>query len=265
VFSHNVAGEEQKPAGKLLIVDDDYSIRRALHMTLYAQGFDVTETASGDEALSLARAVRYDAVLLDINMPGKDGVEVCRELRRLYPRLAILMLTVRSDQDDRVGALDAGADDYVVKPFQMRELTARIRAALRRVQTPISENEQRIRIGDIILDPARRYVEKAGQVVPLTPKEFDLLNYLMTHPGMPVNHSRLLTSVWGPEYATRTEYLRTFMRQLRKKLEDDPTDPKYLLTDSHIGYRFTDAASLSKPAPAPKPAANGADSRMENP
>jgi two-component system KDP operon response regulator KdpE len=239
--------EEPKPAGRLLIVDDDYSIRRALHMTLYAQGFDVTEASSGDEALSLARAVRYDAVLLDINMPGRDGMEVCRELRKLFPRLAILMLTVRSSQDDRVGALDAGADDYVVKPFHMRELSARIRAALRRVQTPVMENERRIRIGDIVLDPSRRYVEKAGQIVPLTPKEFDLLHYLMTHSGLPVNHARLLTSVWGPEYASRNEYLRTFIRQLRKKLEDNPTAPRYLLTDSHIGYRFADEVSLGKP------------------
>jgi two-component system KDP operon response regulator KdpE len=246
VFPHSVTGDEPKPAGKLLIVDDDYSIRRALHMTLYTQGFDVTESSSGDEALALARAVRYDAVLLDINMPGRDGMEVCRELRKLYPRLAILMLTVRSGQDDQVGALDAGADDYVIKPFQMRELTARIRAALRRVQTPAGNNEMRIQIGDVILDPARRYVEKAGQIVQLTPKEFDLLHYLMTHSGLPVNHSRLLTSVWGPEYASRNEYLRTFIRQLRKKLEDDPTDPKYLLTDSHIGYRFTDAGSINR-------------------
>jgi len=243
LFSDEARGDAPKSAGKLLIVDDDYSIRRALHMTLYAQGFDVTETSSGDEALSLARAVRYDAVLLDINMPGRNGVEVCRELRRLYPRIAILMLTVRSDQDDRVEALDAGADDYIVKPFQMRELTARIRSALRRMQTPAAESELRIQIGEITLDPSRRYVEKAGHIVQLTPKEFDLLYYLMTHPGLPVNHSRLLTSVWGPEYASRTEYLRTFMRQLRKKLEDDPTEPKYLLTDSHIGYRFTDAVS----------------------
>jgi two-component system KDP operon response regulator KdpE len=237
---------DPKSAGRLLIVDDDYSIRRALHMTLYAQGFDVTEASSGAEALSLARAVRFDAVLLDINMPGKDGVNVCRELRQLFPRLAILMLTVRNSQDDQVGALDAGADDYVVKPFQMRELTARIRAAVRRVQTPAADHEPRIRIGEIVLDPARRYVEKAGAVVALTPKEFDLLHYLMVHAGSPVNHGRLLTLVWGQEYASRTEYLRTFVRQLRKKLEDNPTDPKYLLTDSHIGYRFADEASLEK-------------------
>ena len=243
---YGATNDEPKPAGRLLIVDDDYSIRRALHMTLYSQGFDITEASSGDEALSLARAVRYDAVLLDINMPGRDGVEVCRELRKLFPRLAILMLTVRSGQDDQVQALDAGADDYVMKPFQMRELTARIRAAVRRVQTPAGESEQRIRIGEIVLDPSRRYVEKAGQIVSLTPKEFDLLHYLMSHAGVPVNHGRLLTSVWGPEYASRNEYLRTFIRQLRKKLEDNPTEPKYLITDSHVGYRFAaDAASLS--------------------
>ena len=244
--------DEPKPAGRILIVDDDYSIRRALHMTLYAQGFDVTESSSGDEALALARAVRYDAVLLDINMPGRDGVEVCRELRKLFPRLAIPIVSVRNSPDDQVEALDGGADDYVVKPFQMRELTARIRAAVRRVQTPFGENEQRIRIGDIVLDPERRYVEKAGQLIALTPKEFDLLHYLMTHTGIPVNHARLLTVVWGPEFASRTEYLRTFMRQLRKKLEDNPTEPKYLLTDSHIGYRFADAASPGKLAHVPR-------------
>jgi two-component system, OmpR family, KDP operon response regulator KdpE len=243
--------DEPKPAGRLLIVDDDYSIRRALHMTLYSQGFEVTEASCGDEALALARAVRYDAVLLDINMPGRDGVEVCRELRKLFPRLAILIVSVKSGPDDQVEALDAGADDYVVKPFQMRELTARIRAAVRRVQTPSGENVERIRIGEIVLDPSRRYVEKAGELVPLTPIEFDLLHYLMTHTGMPVNHARLLTVVWGPEFANRTEYLRTFMRQLRKKLEDNPTEPKYLLTDSHIGYRFTDAASLDRAQHAP--------------
>jgi len=244
--------DEPKPAGRLLIVDDDYSIRRALHMTLYAQGFDITEASDGDEAIALARAVRYDAVLLDVNMPGRDGVRVCRELRMLFPRLAILIVSVRNSQDDQVEALDAGADDYVVKPFQMRELTARIRAAVRRVQTPAGEKEQRIQIGEIILDLSRRYVDKAGELVPLTPKEFELLHYLMTHTGVPINHARLLTAVWGPEYASRTEYLRTFIRQLRKKLEDNPSEPKYLLTDSHVGYRFADAVSLSRAPHTPR-------------
>jgi two-component system KDP operon response regulator KdpE len=233
-------GESSRPAGRLLIVDDDYAVRRALHITLYDQGFDVSEAASGDEALAIARVIRFDAVLLDVNMPGKDGVQVCRELRHAYPRLAILMLTVRNDQDDQVSALDAGADDYVVKPFRMRELTARIRAAVRRVQTPANEIDNAITIGDVSLFPVRRLVQKRGQTVHLTPKEFDLLLHLMRNSGFPVSHGRLLSSVWGPEYSGQVEYLRTFVRQLRRKLEDDPTDPKYILTDSHVGYRFTD-------------------------
>ncbi len=245
-LSHNpdssamLNGESSRPAGRLLIVDDDYAVRRALHITLYDQGFDVSEAASGDEALAIARVIRFDAVLLDVNMPGKDGVQVCRELRHAYPRLAILMLTVRNDQDDQVSALDAGADDYVVKPFRMRELTARIRAAVRRVQTPANEIDNAITIGDVSLFPVRRLVQKRGQTVHLTPKEFDLLLHLMRNSGFPVSHGRLLSSVWGPEYSGQVEYLRTFVRQLRRKLEDDPTDPKYILTDSHVGYRFTD-------------------------
>ena len=245
--ANTMSGESLRPAGRLLIVDDDYAVRRALHITLYDQGFDVSEAASGDEAIAIARVIRFDAILLDINMPGKNGIAVCRELRHLFPRLAILMLTVRNDQDDRVEALDAGADDYVIKPFQMRELTARIRAAVRRVQTPASEIDSAISIGDISLYPVRRMVQKLGQTVHLTPKEFDLLLYLMRHCGLPVSHGRLLASVWGPEYSSQVEYLRTFVRQLRRKLEDDPTAPKYILTDSHVGYRFTDTASYERP------------------
>jgi two-component system KDP operon response regulator KdpE len=244
--------EPQRPAGRILIVDDDYGVRRSLHVTLYDLGFDVAEASSGEDALSLSRVIRYDAVLLDVNLPGKNGIEVCRELRQLYPRLAILMLTVRSNQDDRVEALEAGADDYIIKPFHMRELTARIRAAVRRVQTPAVELDHAIQIGEITLYPARRVVQKSGQSIHLTPKEFDLLAYLMRHSGLPVNHGRLLSSVWGAEYSSQVEYLRTFVRQLRKKLEDDPTCPKYLLTDSHIGYRFTDAESFFKDAGEPE-------------
>ncbi|MES1260192.1 MAG: response regulator transcription factor [Acidobacteriota bacterium] len=221
-------------------MDDDYAVRRTLHLTLYDQGFEVTEASSGEEALALARAIRYDAVLLDINMPEKDGMEVCRELRGSFPRLAILMLTVRNDQEDKVAALDSGADDYVAKPFPMRELTARVRAAIRRVQTPANEVDAPVQIGEISLYSERRVVRKAGQAIHLTPKEFDLLQYLMRHHGMPVAHGRLLASVWGPEYSSQVEYLRTFVRQLRKKLEDDPTEPKYLLTEIHVGYRFAD-------------------------
>jgi two-component system, OmpR family, KDP operon response regulator KdpE len=238
-FGKEVSG---KPEGKLLVVDDDPAVRRALHTTLYGLGFDIGEAATGEEALALCRIVRYDALLLDVNMPGKGGIDTCRELRRLMPRVAILMLSVNDDQDRKIEALEAGADDYVTKPFHMRELTARIRSALRRSRATATRSDEVIAIGDIELHPARRLVLKNAHPVHLTPKEFDLLQYLMTHVGLPITHARLLHVVWGAEYANQVEYLRTFMRQLRKKLEDDAGNPKYLLTDSHIGYRFNDPA-----------------------
>jgi two-component system, OmpR family, KDP operon response regulator KdpE len=227
-------------AGKILIVDDDASVRRALHTTLQTLGFSTSEASGGEEAILLARTAPYDVVLLDINMPGLDGLETCRQLRRILPRVAILMLTVRGGEDDKVQALDAGADDYVTKPFHIRELTARVRAAIRRTQAQEDTTNAVIRIGEIELDPARREVYKTGNSIRLTPKEFDLLHYLMAHAGLPITHGRLLNAVWGLEYGDEVEYLRTFMRQLRKKIEDDPANPKYLLTDIQIGYRFRD-------------------------
>jgi len=227
--------------GKLLIVDDESSIRRALHNTLHGMGFTVDEAPDGEAAVELVRDAKYDVVLLDINMPGMGGVRACREMRRLRPHLAILMLTVRDREEDKVTALDAGADDYITKPFNVRELAARIRAAVRRSTTVYTDPDAPIRVGQIELDPARRLVRKNGEVVHLTPTEFDLLRYLMSHAGLPITHVRLLHAVWGPEYGGELEYLRTFIRQLRKKLEDDPADPVYLLTDSHIGYRFAEA------------------------
>jgi two-component system KDP operon response regulator KdpE len=249
-YSHGKEVQTSKPEGKLLVVDDDASVRRTLHTTLYGLGFDIGEASTGDEALALCRIVRYEAVLLDINMPGKSGIETCRELRRLMPRVAILMLSVNDDHERKIEALDAGADDYVTKPFHMRELTARIRAALRRSRAAANHTEEVIVIGDVELHPARRLVLKGGEAVHLTPKEFDLLHYLMAHAGLPITHARLLHVVWGSEYANQVEYLRTFVRQLRKKLEDDAGNPRYLLTDSHVGYRFID--------PAQAPQANGA-------
>lgn len=227
--------------GRVLIVDDDASIRRALHGTLQGMGFAVDDTDTGEAALQLAEAAAYDAVLLDINMPGMGGIRACRALRKSLPRLGILMLTVRDGEEDKVAALDAGADDYVTKPFKIRELAARLRAAVRRSGAAGVDPDAPIRIGEIELDPARRLVSKAGEPVHLTPKEFDLLRYLMTHAGLPMTHARLLRAVWGPEYGGELEYLRTFVRQLRKKLEDDAAEPAYLLTDSHIGYRFAEA------------------------
>ena len=227
--------------GKVLIVDDEPSIRRAIRTTFGTLGFDIAEALTGEQALPLLRVGNFDAVLLDINMPGMGGIEACREIRRQFPRVAVLMLTVRDNEDDKVEALEAGADDYVTKPFPIRELVARVRAAVRRSHAPAGNGNGVIAIGEITLDPARRLVQKNGSTVHLTPKEFELLHYLMKHAGLPMMHARLLSAVWGPEYGNELEYLRTFIRQLRKKLEDDASHPKYLLTDSHIGYRFREA------------------------
>ena len=223
----------------ILIVDDELSIRASLRTILTGLGFGVIEAARGEEAIALVRTARFDVVLLDINMPGLGGVEVCRQMRRIAPILPVLMLTVQSSEDRKVEALDAGADDYITKPFQLRELIARIRAAVRRNRTPDEENSE-ILIGDVRLDVQRHLVRKNGKTVHLTPKQFDLLHYLMANAGKPVPHAKLLRSVWGREYGNELEYLRTFVRQVRMKIEDDPANPTYLLTESHIGYRFSE-------------------------
>ena len=191
------------------------------------------------KALSLVRSAQFDAVLLDINMPGMGGIDVCRMMRQTAPHLPIVMLTVQDAEDRKVEALDAGADDYITKPFQLRELTARLRAAMRRNKMEDTEIRS-ILVGDVLLDPDRHLVEKKGRPVHLTPKQFDVLHYLMLNAGRPIPHARLLRSVWGPEYGNELEYLRTFIRQIRIKIEDDPANPAYLLTDSHIGYRFAE-------------------------
>ena len=225
----------------VLIVDDERSIRHSLRTILTSMGFTIVEAARGEEALALVRTAHFDAVLLDINMPGMGGVDVCRTMRRNLPRLPILMLTVQGNEDSKVEALDAGADDYITKPFQLRELTARLRVATRR-NVPGNDEAAAIVIGDVLLDPSRHVVEKAGRGVHLTPKQFDLLHYLMLNAGRPVSHAELLRMVWGPEYGNELEYLRTYIRQLRKKIENDPANPLYLTTESHIGYRFSDSA-----------------------
>jgi two-component system KDP operon response regulator KdpE len=225
----------------VLVVEDDTGIRQSLFETLTALGFVVGEAGDGKEALARLRMIDYEAVLLDINMPGMGGIETCRRIRYSYPRLPIIILTVREEEDDKVEALDAGADDYVTKPFQIRELTARLRAAIRRSKTSTVEPESWIVIGDVMLNPARHRVEKLGQEVRLSPKEFEMLRYLMEHAGRPVPHHRLLTSIWGSEYGNEREYLRVLISQLRKKVEDDPAHPTYILTESHIGYRFREA------------------------
>ncbi|HEY4380808.1 MAG TPA: response regulator transcription factor [Acidobacteriaceae bacterium] len=230
-------------SGLILVVDDESSIRRVLQRTLSGFGFRTMEAARGEEALTLTCETAFDAVLLDINMPGMNGIETCKIMRRLHPRVPILMLTVRDAEDDKVDAFDAGADDYITKPFQLRELIARIRAAMRAARTPDLRQEEIasvLRVGDIELDPVRRTTKKANRPVHLTPKEFKLTYQLMTFAGRPVSHSRLLNSVWGPEHSDELDYLRTFVHQLRKKLEDDPSNPRYLLTDANFGYRFVE-------------------------
>jgi two-component system KDP operon response regulator KdpE len=230
---------------KILVVDDEPTIRRALQTTLSTLGFDVVNAARGEEALGLVRLTPFRAVLLDINMPGMSGIETCRRMRVIAPRLSILMLTVRDREEDKVEALDAGADDFVTKPFHVGELSARLRAAVRRSSLLENDKHSLIRVGEIELQVERRIVSKAGRVVQLTPKEFDLLHYLMSNAGLPLRHAKLLSTVWGAEYRNELEYLRTFVYQLRKKLEDDPTNPKYLLTEPYVGYRFSEALASS--------------------
>lgn len=229
--------------GKVLIIDDEASVRRALHTALLGLGFDIGEAGSGEEAIEICRIVKYDAVLLDINMPGKSGIETCAELRKMRPRMAILVVSVSDDRERKVKALEAGADDYVTKPFHIRELTARIRSSLRRTRaTATLDIEDVITIGDLSINAARRLLQKAGFTIHLTPKEFDLLHYLMANRGLPITHERLLHTVWGAQYVGQVEYLRSFVRQLRKKLDDDAANPRYILTENHIGYRFADPA-----------------------
>lgn len=237
-----------QPAIRVLIVDDETAIRRALRPPLAELGFQVTEASRGEEALQLLHAGTYDVVLLDINMPGIGGIETLRRIRAFAPRLPILMVTVREGEEEKVEALELGADDYITKPFSIRELIARIRTAHRRVHAPVRAEDAPIEIGEICLTPVRRTVTKRGQTVHLTRKEYEILHCLMSRAGRVVTYARLLTAVWGPNCREEVEYLRTFLRQLRKKIEDDPSNPVYLLTDVYVGYRFADAQMLQDKA-----------------
>jgi two-component system KDP operon response regulator KdpE len=226
---------------RILLVDDESAIRRALRPPLLELGFQVVEASRGEEALQMLRAGAFDVVLLDVNMPGIGGIETLRRMRALAPRMPILMLTVRDAEEEKVVALELGADDYVTKPFSTRELIARIRTAVRRVQAPARAEDAPIEIGELRLEPVRRVVTKRGNPVHLTRKEFEILHCLMSRAGRVITYARLLTAVWGGDCREEVEYLRTFVRQLRKKIEDDPSKPLYLLTDVYVGYRFADA------------------------
>lgn len=235
---------------RILVVDDEPAIRRALRAPLLELGFQVAEASRGEEALQMLRAAASDVVLLDINMPGIGGIETLRRIRAAAPRLPVLMLTVRDGEEEKVEALELGADDYVTKPFSTRELIARIRTAVRRVRAPVRPEDAPIEIGEIRLDPVKRRVTRRGAQVHLTRKEFDILFCLMVRAGRVVTYARLLTAVWGADCREEVEYLRTFVRQLRKKIEDDPSNPVYLLTDVYVGYRFADAQMLQEDAGA---------------
>ena len=227
----------------ILIVDDEPQIRRVMRTTLSSNGYAVIEARSGEEALEIMRKERPELVLLDVNMPGMGGLEVCRQIRD-QSDVAIIMLTVRNTAHDKVLALDAGADDYVVKPFSIEELLARIRAALRR--TSSAESVPAYVSNDLEIDFERRKVLVQGRSVRLTPKEFDLLRHLVASQGKPLEHRRLLQAVWGPDYGNETEYLRVLINQLRKKIEPDPANPKYIHTDPWVGSRFEPADSSPK-------------------
>ena len=233
---------------RILLIDDESAIRRALRPPLVELGFQVAEASRGEEGLQMLRAGGYDVVLLDVNMPGIGGIETLRRMRALAPRLPIVMLTVRDAEEDKVEALELGADDYVTKPFSTRELIARIRPAVRRVQAPARAEDAPIEIGELRLDPVKRKVTKRGLPVHLTRKEFDILHCLMSRAGRVITYARLLTAVWGADCREEVEYLRTFVRQLRKKIEDDPSNPVYLLTDVYVGYRFADTQIFAEEA-----------------
>src|SRR5208283_189161 len=223
--------------GRILVVDDEPQIRRVLRATLTAKGYEIFDARTGEAALEFLRGNKADLVLLDSNMPGMGGLQACREIRA-NSSVAIVMLTVRDAEQDKVAALDAGADDYVTKPFSMPELLARIRAALRRVPATPEGGPASVRLGELEINLATRRVISASGEVRLTPKEFDLLHYLVTNPNIPIPHTRLLQAVWGPDYGDQVEYLRVFVNQLRKKIEPDPSHPRYLLTEPWVGYRF---------------------------
>jgi two-component system, OmpR family, KDP operon response regulator KdpE len=224
-------------AGRVLVVDDDPQIRRAMRVALSAHGYEAAGARTGEEGLSELRSSPYDLVLLDVNMPGMGGIETCR-LIRSSSEVAIIMLTVNNAEKDKVEALDAGADDYVTKPFSTPELLARIRAALRRLPHPDRVELEPLKAYGLEIDLSSRQVTVGGRTASLSPKEFDLLSYLLARANKTISHRELLQAIWGPDYGDELEYLRVFMNRLRKKIEPDPSKPQFLITDAWTGYRF---------------------------
>lgn len=231
----------------VLLVDDEPALRKALRTSLIASGFDVEEARDGEEALLTARRHPFDLVLLDINMPGINGIDACRRMRGISPRAGIVMVTVRDSEDDKVRALEAGADDYVTKPFKLRELTARLRAVLRRTRVAEATQLAVLHAGKLKIDLERRLLWRGEEEVHLSPTEFDLLAFMMKNMGAPLTHIKLLRTIWGPDYGGELEYLRTYVRMLRRKIEDDPARPEYIQTEPWVGYRFRNPSDPDSP------------------
>lgn len=234
----------------ILVVDDEPQIRRVLRATLSNNGYEVVEAKNGDEAVAAVLTEHPDLVLLDMNMPGLNGFEACSRIRQSFNG-PIIMVTVRNAVQDKILALDSGADDYVVKPFAMAELLARIRSALRRVSP--DENLPKIETPELSVDLEKRLLDVRGERVHLSPKEFEVLRVLVTQEGKALTHKRLLQTVWGPDYVQDTDNLRVVINQLRKKIEQDPAHPRYILTEPWLGYRFQ--------IPDPTPSKTGRQNR----
>jgi len=220
---------------QILIVDDELQIRRFLRVSLEANGYDVHETDSGHDAIVKTAQLRPDLIILDMGLPDMDGLEVLKRLRE-WTKTPVIILSVRDADRDKIAALDAGADDYLTKPFSTEELLARMRVAQRHAQP--QEQEAIFSVGNLQVDFARRLVTRAGEPVKLTPTEYALLRLLIQHAGRVLTHRQILKEVWGPEYVDELHYLRVYFAQLRQKLEDDPTLPKLILTEPGVGYRL---------------------------
>jgi len=221
----------------VLVIDDEPQILRALRTILSANQFQVSTASRGEEGLALAAAQPPDLIILDLSLPDIDGVEVCSRLRE-WTQVPIIVLSVRDSERDKVNALDRGADDYLTKPFGIQELLARIRVALRHSVQKAGSTQAVIVAGTIAIDLVKHIVTRDGEEVKLTATEFKLVAYLAAHTGRVLTHQAILSNVWGSQEIDRVEYLRVFMRQLRKKLEENPDEPKYLVTEAGIGYRF---------------------------
>jgi len=224
-------------APHVLVIDDEPQILRALRTILTEHKFRVTTASTGEEGLALAAAQPPDVVILDLGLPRMSGLEVCAQLRE-WTQVPVIVLSAHDTEHDKVRALDKGADDYLTKPFGIDELLARIRVALRHSAQAQGSPEPVVTAGNLRIDLARHIVTRGEAEVKLTATEFKLLAYLAANEGRVLTHQTILARVWGPEYADHTEYLRVYMRQLRKKLEDDPDNPQHLLTEPGIGYRF---------------------------